>query len=347
MNNAPSKFYIAFSAGVTLLLGGVLAYFLHTNIHKLPLQQNFSAEHTSAVWDWTNPMARQQDDLEEVADLMRSRQINTVYSDISVYNDIAQIQDEAQRAIELKKLEDGITKYIATMNAREIRVLASAGNTDWSMPQNRRIPLAIQQFVHEYNETNETKFAGVEFDIESYNQKGFEAASMTEKSLVLMEFLDTVDEVADRHETYVKQSGDKDFELGFAIPYWLDNQNGNIQSVSWKDKTGPTLFHVMDRLNELPRSNVVVMAYRDAASGNDGMIFHSRTEIDYAVSRASNVDVIIGLEVTDVEPEKITFYDKSHTEMINEVKLVYDEFDKMSVFGGTAINDLEGYRSFE
>lgn len=341
------RLYLAFSAILTLALGGVMAYAMHTGLHKLPLQENFSSQYANAIWDWTNPMARSRSDLEEAADLMKTRQINTVYADISVYNDIMSIEDGARREAELTRLKNGIAQYISIMNERGVRVFASAGDTDWSKPGQRKIPLAIQRFVHDYNQsTGGGVFAGTEFDIESYNQDGFEKASLTEKGLVLMEFIDTVNELAAKHEEYIKKSGNGDFEIGFAIPYWLDNQNGNIESVAWQDKTGPALYHLLDRLSQLPKSNVVVMAYRDAAAGNDGMIYHSRTEIDYAQAQAANVDIIIGIEVTNVEPEKITFYGKTHTELTNEVKLLYEEFEKSGVLGGTAINDLEGYRQF-
>jgi len=338
------KIYYAISAVAIVLLATLLANSMLAGTSRLPLRQHFSSEYTNAVWDWQSPIAYTQAELEETAEFMYLHQLNTSYVDISVYADIMKIKDAELRAIEEEKLMRSVEEYITVMNRRGVSVFAASGNTDWSMPKNRPIPLGIQNFVHKYNRIHESKFSGVEFDIESYNQKGFPEASFTEKSLVLTEFLDTVDEIADSHQAYINETGDTSFELGFAIPYWFDNANQNIRSVSWQEKTGPVLFHLLDRLNQLPSSNVVVMAYRDAATGNDGIIYHSRTEIEYAQSRAQNVNIIIGVEVTDVEPEKITFFGKTDAELSNEIKIVYDEFSKSNVLGGTAINDLEGYK---
>jgi hypothetical protein len=343
-----SKIYLFLSALLILLVGGGIAMAIQNNMHKLPLRQYFSNEQTNAVWDWRNPTTYSQTELEEVADFLFIHQINTIYSDISIYADIQFSDvDDSEKTFRMEELEKSINNYISAMDKKGIRVFASSGNTDWSKPANWDKPLNIQSFVHDYNNNNDMKFSGIEFDIESYNQLGFANASFTEKELVLLEFLDLSNEIANRHTEYVQSSNQDDFELGFAIPYWFDNANQNIRSVTWYDKTGPVLFHLLDRLNEVNKSNVVVMAYRDAALGNDGMIYHSRTEIDYAQSRAPNVAIIIGVEVTEVEPEKITFFGKTMTELSNEFKLVEEEFRLSGVLGGVAINDLEGLRELD
>lgn len=327
----------ALAGALILIVGSTIAYAMNTTMNKMPIKKFFSQTNTNAVWDWANINNHSPRELSETADFLYMHQINTVYVDISAYKDLR------NNPSDLEKLNRSISQYITAMNKRNIRVLAAAGDTSWSMPENRQIPLDIQQFVFEYNEDNEHKFAGIEFDIESYNQPQFAEASFTEKELVLNEFLDTVDDLAEAQEQHIQDTGNV-LELGFAIPYWYDNENQNIRSVTWKDKTGPTLYHILDRLNALPASNVVVMAYRNAATGNDGMIYHSRTELEYAKSRTPNVAIIIGAEVNEIEPEKITFYGRSYTELSSEVSKLYSEFDQDSAFRGIAINDLEGYK---
>lgn len=327
---------------IILTIGSSLAYAMNSGMKKLPIRKFFSQTHTNAVWDWANINNRTEKDLHEISDFLYRHQINTVYVDISSYSDILQLPAD-QRKTKEAQLYGSIERYVSVMGKRNIRVFAAAGNTDWSKRNQQVIPLAIQQFVYDYNNSSDHNLAGIEFDIESYNQSHFEDASFTEKGLVLNEFLDTVDRIATAHEAYLRDTKDSEMELGFAIPYWFDNQNQNIKSVTWKDKTGPTLFHILDRLNKLPKSNVVVMAYRNAALGNDGMIYHSRTEMDYAKSRAQNVQIQMGIEVNKVDPEKITFYGRTYTELSSEVNQLYAEFDQNKSFGGIAINDLEGY----
>ncbi len=161
---------------------------------------------------------------------------------------------------------------------------------------------------------------------------------------MLTELLDTVDTLASRLQAEMKTSQEASkMDIGFAVPYWFDNQNKNIPSVTWQDKRGPTIYHLMDRLNSLLHSNIVVMAYRNAARGNDGSIALSRLEMQYGQYKASNVKVIIGQEVTDVEPQKITFYGKTLTEFSQEAKWIEEEYGKNPAFGGIAINDAAGY----
>lgn len=346
-SNKKEKFFGAFIAIVIIAVGIGMAYAMNSGIDKIPIKKFFSQTDTNAVWDWSNITKHDAADLNETSNYLYMHQINTVYVDISSYSDISSMSDQEERAKQMKQLEDSIDKYVRAMKKRNIKVLAAAGNTDWSKPENQHIPLAIQQFVYNYNNTRQNKLDGTEFDIEAYNQSGFAEASFTEKELVLNEFLDTVDKLATAHQKYVNESGSNEFELGFAIPYWFDNENQNIKSVTWKDKTGPTLFHILDRLNQVNASNIVVMAYRNAALGNDGMVYHSRTEMDYAKSKAPNVKVLMGIEVNNVEPAKITFYGQNQTELSSEVSKLYVEFSDNDSFKGTAINDLQGYRTMQ
>lgn len=345
-----AKFGALLTVLLILAIGTGMAYAMNSGMKRLPIKKFFSQTSTNAVWDWSNITNRSANDLQEVSDFLYMHQINTVYVDVSSYADIIKMPDGEDKTKKTEELDKSLENYVKAMKRRNIKVFAAAGHTDWSMAENQYIPLGIQQHIFDFNNSHADKLAGIEFDIESYNQAHFAEASFTEKGLVLNEFLDTVDKTATAQQNYINSSDQKDFELGFAIPYWYDNENQNIKSVSWKDKTGPVLYHTLDRLNQLPKSNVVVMAYRNAALGNDGMIYHARTEVDYASSRAQNVNILMGIEVNDVEPEKITFYGRSYTELSSEVKQLYAEYnqqDKASSFHGIAINDLQGYEAMK
>jgi hypothetical protein len=333
-----------FSTQITTVISALLiiglsvgfAYGMNRVALKLPLRQNFTAAYTAAVWDWSGPAAADDTALAKEADFLNAHQINTVYVDVSG------APDNANNS----KLSAELSRYVTAMHAKNIRVYASAGNKDWSKPAERKNALAVADFAYLYNSRNpDARLSGLEFDIESYNQTGFAEASFTEKELVLDEFMDTVDALATKQASYITQSKDDTFDLGFAIPYWFDNENGNIKSITWNGKTGPVLFHILDRLNTLPKSNVVVMAYRNAALGNDGSIAHSRTEIDYAAANAPHVKVLIGQETTNVEPAKITFFGQTQTELSSEVRLIETEFTKSGVYGGVAINDFGGFKA--
>lgn len=331
-------------ACIILTVGAGIAWGMHYGANKLPIRRYFSTEYTNAVWDWSNPLNRSSAELRQLADFMYLHQLNAVYVDVGVIVSISQSTDKDRQYRDKQQLTDALAQYVSALQRRGIQVYASAGDVHWSDPDKHQIPLGILAFAHEYNERYpDASLAGVQFDIESYNQQGFNEGSALLKSLVLIDYLAMADKLVQANLSYIDRTQQK-FELGFAIPYWFDNQNDNIPSVTWRNQTGPVLFHLLDRLNDLPKSNVVVMSYRNAARGNDGVIAHSRTEIDYAAARAPRVKVIIGQEVTDVEPAKITYYGQSRTELSAQFKYIKDEFTPSGVLGGIAINDLAGYK---
>lgn len=332
------------SALLIIGIGGAIAFAMQHQTRKLPIRQYFSSNHTNAIWAWQDPTRASQSDLTELAEFMRLHQLNAIYVSTDRYAELADGAMTPQKTEQKKQLDDALERYVSTLGKDNIKVYAMAGDVNWSNLPEWKYPLTILKSVEDYNDSHShAQLAGVEFDIESYNQQGFAESSMDAKSLVLGDYLSMVDALSGQVEHYIGQSPHK-LELGFAIPYWFDDENGNIPPVTFQEKTGPTLYHLMDRLNRLPASNVVVMAYRNAAKGNDGVIFHARTEVEYASSRASNVKVLIGQETTDVQPAKITYYGQSATEMSNQIALIDQTFKDSSAYSGVAINDLAGYR---
>jgi hypothetical protein len=312
-----------------VMSAGMVSAFYY-GLEKVPLREYIKPAQVNGVWDWSNVRVKTSGELDDTAAFLQRRQINTVFLDIS---GIASTRNSETT------FDAAVSKYILAMRKKGIQVYAAAGHTDWSKPSERWQPEAIMDYVYAYNSRHtDAAFRGIEFDIESYNQDGFAEGPMSEKNRVLVEYMDMVDRLATKHQPHAQ-----DIELGFAIPYWYDNENKNIESIEWNGKTGPILYHLSDRLNQLPKSNLLVMAYRNAALGNDGVIEHSRSEIEYAKYKAPNVKIIIGQETTDVEPAKITYYGQSMPEFSHEAKLIAEEFQTSQSFGGIAINDLDGF----
>lgn len=342
MKNIAHKLFLLLSGLASLAAGIAIAILLQGVINNLEIQQHFSVDYTNAVWDWKSPSSRDTESLEKIARFLRQRQINTVYLDVSKGAGYTQNTGLSQSNT-ARSYTDAISTYVSIMGEQGIRVYAAAGDTGWSKPDERRYPTEVLKFVYAYNENYpKQSFQGIEFDIESYNQEGFSSASFTDKGVVLREFLEMVDQLATQHNEYLGTNPKSRLELGFAIPYWYDNENENIRSVEWNRKTQPVAFHLMDRLNALPQTNILIMAYRNAAAGNDGTIAHSRLEIQYAQVKAPKVKVIIGQDVTDVEPRKITFAGQTQVQLSSEARRIYDEFGPTGVFAGIAINDLKG-----
>ncbi|MDB5164064.1 MAG: hypothetical protein JWS12_682 [Candidatus Saccharibacteria bacterium] len=308
-------------------------------VNDTPLKQYFQPSvNLRAVWDWTDLSKKDPSTWQATARSLQKRQINSVFIDIS---SLAHTTDKAA----ISRFSDRLTGYIASMQRQNISVYAAAGNTDWSKPDMQQYPLRVANYVFSYNHNNsKTPLQGLEFDIESYNQTDFASSPFFLKDQALTQYLDLVSKLVTNQQRLIKEDPNYSrINLGFTIPYWYDNENGNIESITWHDKTGPTLYHLMDTLNQLPATNVVVMAYRNAANGNDGAVAHSRTELAYAQAKAPHVKVVIGQETTDVQPSKITFYGHSLADFSQQINAISDQANTYGVFGGIAINDVDGY----
>ncbi|HEY5667575.1 MAG TPA: hypothetical protein VIR03_00255 [Candidatus Saccharimonadales bacterium] len=343
LRNISRRTYILLSALLIIVFGSSVAWAMHLGASTIPLRQYFAGNYTNAIWYWGDPDKTNQRQLGDMAEFMYLHQLNAIYVDVSKYAAVFQGAPTTQQKEQVGRFNTTMERFVNTLGQRRIKVYAAAGDTSWSNPPEWKVPLSIMQGVEQYNQLHpKAQLAGIEFDIEAYNQPGFAESSMSSKGLVLGDYLGMVDALAAENEKYTK--GSHKLELGFAIPYWFDNQNGNIPPVVRNNLMGPTLFHLLDRLNKLQKSNVVVMAYRNAARGNDGIIFHARTNIAYAQAKAPNVRVIIGQETTDVQPAKITYHGMTKTDMSNQVALMEQEFSSTGVFGGIAINDFDGYQ---
>jgi hypothetical protein len=340
--------YVLICSFLIIGLGLGIAWGMQKGVSKLPLRQYFPRSYTNAIWDWSNPANKSQHELDALSDFMYLHQLNTVYVNVGEYNPLLKNSKHSSKdAQKLAAYEKSLESYISALGKRNIKVYAAAGDVDWAYPAKRSMPLDVLYAVEQYNNSHQhARFTGVEFDVEAYNQPGFSDGSSTVKALGLGDFMDMVDKLATANTNYTKKTRET-LELGFTIPYWFDNQNGNIPSITWHNKTGPVLYHLLDRLNNLKTSNVVVMAYRNAARGNDGSIALSRTEVEYAQAKAPRIKILIGQETTDVEPTKITYYGKNSTQLSNEVKYIVDAFGQTRVFDGIAINDLSGYQEME
>jgi hypothetical protein len=326
------KAYLIGSVLTIVALTGGLVSALYAGVERVPLRKYIEPAAMNSVWDWSNAAQKSAKDLNDTSLFLYQHQVNTVFLDVS-----GVLEDNRQ-----PQLETAFSDYIRAMQERKIVVYAAAGHTDWSKPDERWQPEKIMDFVYGYNQRHpQESFAGIELDIEAYNQAGFAEGSMDEKGQVLLDYMDMVDVLATKHT-----QANSSLPLGFAVPYWFDNENKNIESINWNGKIGPILYHLADRLNQLPQSNLVVMAYRNAARGTDGTISHARTEVDYTRYKAPNVKILVGQEVSEVEPAKITFHGLSLAEFSREAKLIAEEFGPSGTYGGIAINDLQSFQNF-
>jgi hypothetical protein len=84
------------------------------------------------------------------------------------------------------------------------------------------------------------------------------------------------------------------------------------------------------------------MDYRDRAHGPDGILSHAQDELAYG--RKIGKPVWLGVETSDNEILKLTFFDNKPADMERELGLVKQALKDESAFGGFVIHHYGSYR---
>lgn len=295
-------------------------------VKKLPTQS------VNAVWDWN---FENREDTGVFLESLGSMGVNLVYLDISDYMDIFEQPDASIKEMDRNKFINKVSAYISTAKDNNINVQALIGNKEWGNASHRYLNQIAIDFIEEYNNSHPDRgFSGIQFDIESYNQDSF---NVQNQQAIFTEFLDTVDQITKRFSDLqgsgVNFSG---LELGFAIPYWFDGENENIKKVIWNGEEKHVLYHLLNRLNVTQNGYIVVMAYRNFADGPDGVIEHSKNEVNFLQEYLPRVRIIIGQELTNTQPKKITYFGKDFKYMLGELDKILIVFEESPNFVGFA-----------
>lgn len=300
--------------------------------HKAELPQ---VEHRG-VWLWKSPTDLSDEDMRNIFSVLAEDKINTVYIDISGYIDAHENADPSIRSAKIQELQSNLKVFVRSASSYGISVQALAGQTTWGFTSHAYIPQVFVEFVNTYNlaATDNEKLKGLQFDIESYNDPSFKPDEKNGLIQYLAMVDATIQKYKDTQGTYM---------LGFAIPYWFDNENGNIPEITSKKKTAPVAYHLLDSLNGITAGYIVIMDYRNTTDGKDGSIAHAQNEVVYASKYAPQTKIIIGQETTDVQPAKITFYGKDGQSLITALERISKSFDSYSAYYGVAIHDYYGY----
>ncbi|HTE57959.1 MAG TPA: hypothetical protein VK694_04400 [Verrucomicrobiae bacterium] len=288
------------------------------------------------IWLWKSPTDLSDEDMRNIFGVLAEDKINTVYIDISGYIDSYENPDPAIKQAKTQELQSNMRVFVRSASSYGISVQALAGQTTWGFSSHAYIPSVFVDFVHTYNlaVSDNEKLSGLQFDIESYNNAAFKP---DEKS-GLIQYLGMVDATVQKYK-----DTQSTYMLGFAVPYWFDNENGNIPEITSKKKTAPVAYHLLDTLNSINAGYIVIMDYRNTTDGKDGSIAHAQNEVVYASKYAPNTKIIIGQETTDVQPAKITFYGKDGPSLIGALDRISNSFDSYTAYHGVAIHDYYGY----
>ena len=223
--------------------------------------------------------------------------------------------------------------FIERAHQQGMRVYALLGSAylhteTYILPARRADAQAMFQRVLTYNQAapRAARFDGINMDIEPHLLDAWNDRTRVE---LMRHFLDMSAALM-----HLKTVAGADIHVGPAIPFWLDG----IQ-LDWRGQRKPVSEHVIDLYDY-----VALMDYRDKAEGNDSILSHAASEIAYANKVGKRV--VIGLETTKNDIDKVTFFEEGPRVMEREISKVTAALAKDPSFAGYALHHYREWRDW-
>lgn len=215
---------------------------------------------------------------------------------------------------------DAYRSFIRKASARGISVHALDGSPEWvSDGENSKQKVFFDWLVKFQNSSSiQEKFTGIHLDVEPYLNSGYD----TNKGKVLENYQNLLLDS-------LKNSKSLGLPVSIDIPFWFDQ-------VKYNNSFG---VGTLDDWIIKNIKNVVVMAYRDAAFGNNGIINIVSKELILGKRYNTNVTVAVETQKSD-EGDYVSFYEEGATCMYKELDKVSSAYKSNLSFSGFAIHNL-------
>jgi len=267
-------------------------------------------EPVRAIWVWQSEVVTNPDAKAEFIQFTAQKNLNTAY--LSTY-DILLVSGNQQ------PLRD----FIASSG---LQVELLAGQPSWAFSEQHGEALNFVESAVQFSQTLPagSTLVGVHLDIEPYIFAAWEA----DQQAVIAQYLDLLSAA----QQMVHGTG---LVLTVDIPLWFDTI-----SATYNGEERPLSEHV-----QMLSDRVVVLAYRDIAAGDDGIISNASSELDSASAIGSNV--VIGVETVELFSDSLglTFFDEGEAAMLSQLDAVRNAYQSNPAYAGTAIHDYLGYAS--
>lgn len=285
-----------------------------------------AAQASRAVWTWEADSYAMVEDpavAREAVAYLQSQHIDTVYLYADAYRGHNLI-------VEHPALYRAFIERLHRQHMRAYALLGSAylHTERYVLPAYRRQAEAMFRRVVQYNAAapSAARFDGVNLDIEPHI---LDEWNDTTRKRLLADFLDM-----GRALMKIKREYHATLAVGPDIPFWLDGID-----LTWNGVTRPVSEHVIDLFDY-----VTLMDYRNKVAGRDSILSHASSEIAYADRVGKKV--VIGLQVSPDEPEKLTF-DKAGPKAFEQaLDAVERALRDDPSFAGFAIHHYRTYRNW-
>lgn len=293
------------------------------------------ASFAKALWVWDAGVITDAAKQKDLFAFCKSKGLTIIYQDMGSAFLEAETATKAKHQISTTAL----AAYLKAAHAQGFKVEVLDGDPSFALTPNHARTLARVQKALDYNKTAaiDARLDGFQWDTEPYILPEFKTPEG--ERAILVQYLDSAVQMRDA----VKKAGQPAFTLGYAIPFWMD---GDEHQVEWNGIKKSGTFHLMDILNGINSGYIAIMAYRDKAEGSNGSIGITQGEADYATKSAPNVRVWVGQETLDVkgDPPSITFWQEGEGELNKALDQIKEHYKNTPAVAGAAIHHYESYR---
>ncbi|MDH5372125.1 MAG: hypothetical protein OEX97_04185 [Acidimicrobiia bacterium] len=202
--------------------------------------------------------------------------------------------------------------FIDQAHAAGIQVLATAGHPSWTT-DSRTWTDWVDEVV------TFGGFDAIVFDVEPHTLPQWNS---NKRKRLIRSFVDSLTSASLRAGSLPTYT---------TVPFW------------WDDPAFRTRRQFLVEQVLANSDGIIVMAYRDHASGPDGIIELSQTEVDLAASL--NKQIVISVETGETNLDKVSFFEEGSTAMEAELSIVESHFASVTSYAGISIHHYGSYLS--
>lgn len=292
------------------------------------------AEQESGSWLWTPLMSMTDRYMEEIVSGARKEKIDVIYLSIDSYLDVYTLRDSAEKKKKEKEFADRLENFVRLASKNGIAVDAEAGWRNWAEPGHEYKALAVADFAKRYNTTRQYKLRGFQYDVEPYLlDKYHDDPAGTLKNFVAL---------VDKTRGYLSGS---DLHFSVVVPDFYDKRDETTPEFSYNGHSDYAFTHLLRILDKKPESSILIMSYRNKASGKDGSIEISKNEMRSA--RRHPTRIVIAQETGPATPSFLTFHGLQKKDLRTELTKIDSAFHSYPNFGGLAIHYANAYMAMK
>lgn len=257
-----------------------------------------------AAYEWRTDAWRDAAKYGAVLDELAAACATRVYIDVT--------SAASAEGADTDRLRDDVRDLAAAAGERGIQLGAVAGDPWWPSTSENPEVGKIMTFVAGL-QAPAGPLVAIHLDSEPWGLDEWH----TQRAQLTTDYLDYVRFVED-----LRGDLPLDIPLAHLLPYWFDGSTDAADPVVWNGVDAVPFDHVGDVLAD--DGQVVIMAYRNRADGERGIVALASEEIAAHERSEAFPSVSIGLEVGPVEPATITFHGSTLAAFLTEAQAVVD-----------------------